>query len=133
MGDLYISEKYLELREKWGRNLDSHCTGLLKQRTLMNNYAPVYATLEYYHSAFRSDMLSFLDDANTNIIAFKNVHKLLHCLSNCFLQGMSMKKWVSHLPSLRNGWKTTTQSICRYCMWKLVSECMKNTTMINAD
>ena len=71
MGDFYISENYLELREKWGRNLDSHCTGLVKQRTLMNNYAPGYATLEYYHSVFRSDMLSFLDDANTNIIAFK--------------------------------------------------------------
>ena len=53
MGDFYASQKYLDLREKWGKVLDSYCTGLVKQRTIMNNYAPVYATLEYFHHVFK--------------------------------------------------------------------------------
>ena len=53
MGDFYASEKYLELREKWGKVLDGYCTGLVKQRTIMNNYAPVYAPMDYFYHTFK--------------------------------------------------------------------------------
>ena len=53
MGDFYVSPKYLELREKWGKVLDGSCSGLVKQRTIMNNYAPVYATMEYFFHVFK--------------------------------------------------------------------------------
>ena len=53
MGDFYVSPKYLELREKWGKVLDGSCSGLVKQRTIMNNYAPDYATMEYFFHVFK--------------------------------------------------------------------------------
>ena len=87
MGDFYISEKYLELREKWGKILDDHCTGLVKQRTIMNNYAPVYATLEYYHSVFRSAIKHpFKDKLRGMALGEDNVHlkAFSQPIYNCF-------------------------------------------------
>ena len=55
MGDFYACQEYQDLREKWGRVLYSHCTGLVKQRTILNNYAPQYATLEYFYKVFRCE------------------------------------------------------------------------------
>ena len=134
MGDFYISDKYLELREKWGKTLDSHCTGLVKQRTIMNNYAPVYATLEYYHSIFRwpigrqlvypsCNNFLHLTSSNNNLMCYCNWNIGNNYDNIFFSQGMSMRKWVSRFPSLKNGWKTITPNRCKYCMWKLVSKC----------
>ena len=52
---LFRSPEFIELKEKWASNLYKLCNGLVKTRTVHCNYAPVYATMEYFYTVFRTN------------------------------------------------------------------------------
>ena len=53
MGNFFASAEYIEMRDRWAITLYENCTGLVKDRTVLTNYAPVYAAMEYIFGVFR--------------------------------------------------------------------------------